>query len=562
MEPHSFHSEHVQTTYEESILHFDDIPVEIITCVMESLYLGGYVEDIFTFRKVSKKTREAFSIFLRSNVKKHFLKGKKHSTPCIYFEQIKGLLALKRSTSPSTLLQINTGYGKTLLALFEAERCWKEKGWKTMIVIHHKALTTWLDEFKKQGYKIIGTRAHESDILVYHSKCNHHKKYVVDHYHEETIRQLPHYILLTTTTYVEYPEPISMINIMEQNIISKEKNYGNKDSVNEDNNIIQKDDSDNAKDNDVEIKDDSICKYTLHRNFDQVIVDDAHNLDYSEFWDCYKLFKKIIYLSAYDLPNITKNPTIVCQEKFDFRNQEDGLNAVKMEWEMFAKDSNSWTTIDILENILLKIQDRKTSSTPSKIVLFTMWSSQVLSSNIESFRTHLPGWEWHRFYDTSLGSLEKWRKSNHPSILVTSISSASESANFDVADAGIYLDFNCYFLNTARQAFGRLRRKSNPNKVIKNYLIYNPVGYVSEITTRIKAEYATNMYLSFKSKKRQRLIRIKKSMLKDGIYPLRLNKADFIRCFCDTSAKNPLPFKEEEHELSLIQILNYTNITI
>jgi hypothetical protein len=229
-------------------------------------------------------------------------------------------------------------------------------------------------------------------------------------------------------------------------------------------------------------------------------------------------------------------------------------HSIEMKWEAFPVSLTTDSVIIHLRDILLS---RKKKA--EKIVLFTHWNAQHLSFHIKRFRQHLSNWKWIRFYNNSLGSLEKWRSCESPCVLVTSIHSATEGTNFEMADTGIYIDFDHLPIERARQCFGRIRRRTNPHQVVYNYLLYNGEDFIADVRTRLNAEYASHLSMTFQRKANKRLTYIKKALLRDKIDPKYLGRADFLTLFAEFSASKPLKFEEKDYEIPPLLLLQYIN---
>jgi hypothetical protein len=195
-----------------------------------------------------------------------------------------------------------------------------------------------------------------------------------------------------------------------------------------------------------------------------------------------------------------------------------------------------------------------------KVVLFTHWNPQTLASHLKLFKDRMPSWQWYRFYNTSLASLEKWRNSTEPSVLITTILSATEGTNFEAADTGIYLDYGSLMEDRARQCFGRIRRRTNPNPIVHNYLLYNREDITDYIRTRLNVYYATLLHATFMRKKDAQLSATATLLAKEGVEVLGLNEAEFLTLFALNQGQTPLPYKETDYSLPIFKLLQWSNV--
>jgi hypothetical protein len=474
------------------------LPIEVVGLIIDRFRRP---DDSLVFAKTCVGARQAVHQYFQFRFRRHLLPG----TTWLFGEQLKGLLTLERDRDRNLFLQAPMGQGKTLLAIMWAVREWKERGYRTMIVIPPKTLTSWRDEFKKRGFKIIGTRPQESDILVCHSKCRQHKIFIESTPAAE-FTTLKQFILLTTTSY-----------------ISRGRNH------------VQ-------------------ALYDIRDIYDHIIIDEAHQLNTHHYLEFLRPCKHLLYLSACML-----EPTFTLHgETYRIYDRHVNLECefdhhVEMRWQMIPVDL---TASNLVGNIISFL--RSTNSL-RKLVLFTDWNPANLATCVKFFRERVPDWEWFRFYNTSLASLEKWRREDRRSILVTSILSATEGTNFEMADGAIYLNFGGLVVERARQCFGRIRRRTNPNSVVYNYLFYDAKNSVDYLRTRLNAYYATNLSLKFMRKKNHHLRFLYDLMSSEGIHIDSLTEADMITIF-GLLGGDSFPYSPADFSLPVFDVLRYANV--
>jgi len=435
----------------------------------------------------------------------------------LYKEQIKGLIALNIYPKQNLFIQSPLGTGKTLLALMHAEDCWRREGIRTIIVATPKCFTSWMDHLKLCNYNLVKCRPEKSDVLVFHSKCKKHRDLIMNSSNED-LEKLPYYIILTTTYYIG----------------RSYKARAAKDRFN-----------------------------SLNGIYTQVICDESHLLK----WDAGSLlhtFGRRIYLSASPMKKrirlsrssyinmydkaINLEPTITNTLK------RDHLSGTPVEM-AYTFLPSSGSDLDLIIDLL------NNDFKGRKVVLFTHWNPREISTSMGILRTRVTNFRFVRFHNTSEASLSKFRIRDEKCVLVTTILSASEGTNFEIADSAIYIDFGNLRIERARQCFGRVKRRNNPNPVVQNYLLYEKGSPVSYIRTQLNLYHALDMKLRIERKGDGCLYRIHKFLEKKGVDIYTLPKPEFVTIFGLNASKHSfLPFKEEDYTFPIFQVMQYMNI--
>lgn len=488
---------------------FDYLPLEILCHVFD--YVDD-VDELFSHGKVCVNFYNALNAYIDINIRSYV--RNMGNIKKLFMSQVKSLFFLKKNISISTGIQTDYGEGKKLVILTEAERCWREYGWRTLVLIPYNVLSAWRDELDKRNYKFIGTRPKNSDVIIYHSKFKEHQKYFLN--------------ISNNGELYNYPITLLPVSFNHYFLTSDELKIFNSGM------------------------------------FDQLMVSNTFNsygnnlFVYGELMSK-KFRRSMFFFSERNIRNISDISGI--HSSFELKSY--------VSFKSIANDQSSSKIINNIQNVYPRIKDiRKSisdildlelsiSDVTPKIVLFINNKSYEYNKYFEDISND---WDVFRFYFTNTFALNKWRQSKKPSILFASFPKDIDGNNFDVATSGIYIYFNTLSLSESRKCFNRLSKYINPNSTIRNYLLCNQNFYTSDIETRINAEYATYPELNIKKKRKQRLKHIKSAMINDGISPLDLSQADFITCFCDTYLNYPLPFQTKDYKLPLPKIIEYMSI--
>jgi len=382
------------------------------------------------FGKTCKQAKPVVVGFLRGKggstymASRYIPRYKRNEVKTLYKEQMKGLMALKIYPERNLFIRAPLGSGKTLLALMHAEESWKQHGIRTMIVATPKCFTSWMDHLRMCNYKIVKSRPEKSDVIVFHSSSKGHREYILSSNNRE-LESTPYYILLTTTYYMGGSYRARSVT----------------------NRLVD-----------------------LSYLYKQIIVDESHLLnDHTSHY--INRFERKIYLSASPMGPLRDFKVV---DLVDKKNQSNG-SPVRMDYTLIPSTGLDTGLIqDLLTNKI----------TGDKIVLFTHWNPSEMKQGVAWLKTNIPDYIFVRFYNTSEFSLSRFRKMEGRCVLVTTILSACEGTNFEMADTAIYMDFGFLHPQRARQCFGRIRRRNNLNPVVQNYLVYDKEDVVSYINTR------------------------------------------------------------------------------
>ena len=497
--------------YVQSILEI--FPLEVIESILAQC---NSIEEILSFGKTSQLALSTVMHFLKGEEGAHYMARRyipNYSVCCdvktLYKEQMKGLLALQIYPEKNLFIQSPLGTGKTLLALMHAENSWRRDKIRTIIVATSKCFTSWVNHITLCNYKLVKSRPEKSDVLIFHSKCKKHKELIMNSTNDD-IEKLPHYILLTTTYYIG--QSFKAISYSER---------------------LQ----------------------SLASLYTQVICDESHLIK-KGLANLLNTFGRRIYLSASPMEK-----TVGRVVMYDKAIKLDTINTlkrdhkrgvpVKMEYQFIPHSgSDTHSIIDILNN------DFK----GKKVVLFTHWNPRTISHNLGILKTNVTHFRFVRFNNTSEASLAKFRIPDQKCVLVTTILSATEGTNFEVADSAIYIDFGKLVIERARQCFGRVRRRNNPNPVVQNYLLYEKDDAIEYIRTQLNVYHALDMNLKIERKNDGWLFRIFKELEKKEIDIYTLPKPEFVTIFGLNASNSFLPFKEEDYTLPIFQVMQYMNL--
>ena len=488
----------------DSISILDIFPVETVERILGEC---RSIEDLISFAATCSEAKSTVLHFLRGKEGSTYLGSryipnyKASGVKTLYKEQVKAFLALKIYPEEDLFIRSPLGSGKTLMALMCAEESWNRCGTRTLIVVTPKCFTSWMDHLKMCNYKLVKCRPEKSDVLVCHSSSKNHRELIMRTTNEVLI-EMPFYILLTTTHYIGGS--------------NRARDYQRRLSQ-------------------------------LSSVYTQIIADESHLINH-ETESFFAGFERRVYLSASPM-----NSTMYsrCIDLVDKRDKSNG-SRVEMQYTFVPSTGRTGPLLrDLLTNVIRG----------NKVVLFTHWNPTGMKTGMTWLKLNVPGYRFIRFYNTSESSLAKFRASKEKSVLVTTILSASEGTNFEVADSAIYMDFGILIPERARQCFGRIRRRNNPNPVVQNYLIYDISDIRSYINTRFNLYHALDLRLEMSKKGGKTLTKICRSLSKQGISVQDLPKPEFVTIFgTNRSDTEVLPFKEEEYTLPFYQIMQCMNI--
>lgn len=494
-----------------------DIPYEIVWLILSFCR----TDDWFSMGKTSWWGRNVVTDFMRNAIKtKHYPhlqeKSGKRRIKGLYSEQIKGLVSLKNHPDSNIFLRSPMGSGKTLMAILHAFECWKERGIRTIIVATPKCFTSWLEHLKLTGLKLVKSKPEKSDFLVYHSTAKPHQNFIHQTCYED-LKKSRYFILLTTSRQIE--------------------RFG------------------------------TTGARLLGGAFGQVVLDEAHLLKPRHFERFLQFSPRNIFLSADAFHQTMRIVTVHATDEF-IDTYDVSLNLecefehpVKMHCTLVESPQTGGFDRIVYDVRTITQILNSPDFTGKKVVLFTQWGTNSMRKGIKALTEDVPGYTFVKFYNTSLASREKFKKIDR-CVLVTTVHSATEGTNFEMADSAIYTNFATGIsIPKAKQCFARIRRRNNTNSVIHNYILYNPRFRVSLIRSRVNMAYAlSDLELELVNKTRDEIDHIGREMVKDGICIHDIPDPELLTIFTRNLGNNPLPFKEKDYTYPLMDIIRYMNI--
>lgn len=473
-------------------------------------------DDWFMMSKTCWKARNIITGFISSkirirNIQQLNIKSLGKIFRGLYSEQIKGLLALRENPESSIFLKSPMGTGKTLLAILHAFESWKEKGIRTIIVCTPKCITSWLEHLKLVGLKLVKSRPEKSDMLVIHSSTKQHRDFFLSNDPDKDISKSPYFIILTTTSYAN----------------RNKRHFSNK-------------------------------FLSLTDTFQQIIVDEAHLLDSYILERFFLVFPRRIFLSADKFPGIytvyNRDSDYYKRCIYDIRVNLECETKNPIEMKCILKP----VIISYLHECIAELLN-SSEFKGRKVVLFTQYNHRDLASFMRYLRLNVSKYTFVKFNNSNLASLNKFKKLDN-CVLVTTLHTATEGTNFEIADSVIYLNFATGIsISKARQCFSRVRRRNNPNKVIYNYIFYPVDDRLKLVRSKINIMAALDKSLNIDNKTNSYIERVSKIMEKDGIDLFTLHKPELITIFTHNISGKPLPFTEKDYTLGLMDIIRYMN---
>lgn len=487
---------------------FGITPFEIVWIILQFCR----IEDWFAFGKTCKRLHLVVKDFLRSGILnssyQNILKKSDGKFKRLYGEQIRGLIALKHNLRSSVFIRSPMGSGKTMMALLHAFDSWEQRGVRTMILATSKCIGSWEEHLKCMGMKVVKCRPEQSDYILFHSSSPKHRTFVTP----DTMLTSPHFILLTTRYYI------------------KSFRYQN------------------------------LRKLLREQIFEQIVVDEAHLMDKYE-WNIVNKANRRILLSADAMPCKIEelsesNPDLYYEKEFNLSSNFEHKVEMRIEFLPRRRDGELDALID-----LLRLPDFK----GRKVILFTQWNAEVMKRCIASLTVSVPEYKFFKFNNANLAAKTKFTQVKK-GVLVTTIHTATEGTNFEMADTAIYTYFGSGIsLGKARQCFARVRRRNNPNPVVMNYAFYVRENSVNILRTRTNVAYAlaNTIDMVLENKTKSSIKSIAKKMIEDGIDILSIPDPELLTIF--TSNHDPkvksLPFSEEDYSFPLMDIIRYMHFS-
>lgn len=483
---------------------FGIIPFEIIWIILQFCK----TDDWFAFGKTRKRLHLVVKDFLRSGILNSAYQNMLEKTngrfKRLYGEQVRGLLTLNQNLKSSIFLRSPMGSGKTMMALLHAFDSWEQRGVRTMILATSKCIGSWEEHLKCMGMKMVKCRPEKSDYILFHGSSSKHRSFVTS----DNILTSPYFILLTTRYYIKSCRYRKLRKLLEEQI------------------------------------------------FEQIVVDEAHLMTEME-WFIVNKAKRRILLSADAMPCEIKdlseaNPTSYYDKEFNLSSDFEHRVEMKIEFLPRRKDDELGALLDLLRSPDFKGR---------KVILFTQWNATVMKRCVTRLIASAPEYKFFKFNNANLTAKTKFTKIKK-GVLVTTIHTATEGTNFEMADTVIYTNFGSGIsLGKARQCFARVRRRNNPNPVVMNYAFYIRGDSNNIIRTRTNIAYAlaSNIDAVLQNKTTSSIEIIAKHMIADGIDILSIPDPELLTIFTlnrDPEAKS-LPFSEEDYSFPLMDIIRY-----
>lgn len=409
----------------------------------------------------------------------------------IYPEQLLLLTALKKSKHIWNFLEAPMGSGKTAIMLNLA----LQTQGRTLIIINTRIYTSWIAELKNFGFKL-HQNPEKSDIFVVHTKYPKHRDLVLYGKTEKIPKRIK--LIVTTFHYILKSKKLSQWVSMTPGALTG-----------------------------------------------KVIVDEAHLINYKQFYNLYMIFNVRYYW--FSASPLEFSPIILSEigKPFYYKAKNTVGGYPKLHITRKSASGNF--------SRLVKAVIKGTKYT--HIVVFSSWTTSKLRSEAFYLKDRLEDYKVLVFNNTAPTILERWKRAEK-SVLLCNYFTASEGVNFSQTDCAIFFGFDRIGLEKARQSFGRIRRKNSVHKDIQVYFMesQDPVTYVRSM---INHEYAINLKMKdFKKKTRDKMALILALIPKDAH---ELSGEDVLRIFTYDHAEKP-DIKVEKLTLPLEDILTYTQL--
>jgi len=501
-------ADEVSSSEIEAFDWFDIIPFEIIWIILQFCK----TDDWFAFGKTRKRLHLVVKDFLRSGILNSAYQNMLGKTngrfKRLYGEQVRGLLTLNQNLKSSIFLRSPMGSGKTMMALLHAFDSWEQRGVRTMILATSKCIGSWEEHLKCMGMKVVKCRPEQSDYILFHGSSPKHRSFVTP----DNILTSPYFILLTTRYYIKSCRYRKLRKLLEEQI------------------------------------------------FEQIVVDEAHLMTEME-WFIVNKAKRRILLSADAMPSKIEelseaNPALYYEKEFNLSSNFEHKVEMRIEFLPREKGGEVDALIDLLNSPDFKGR---------KVILFTQWNAGTMKRCIARLSASVPEYKFFKFNNANLAAKTKFTQVKK-GVLVTTIHTATEGTNFEMADTVIYTKFGSGIsLGKARQCFARVRRRNNPNPVVMNYAFYVREDSVNILRTRTNVAYAlaNTIDMVLENKTTASIKSIAKKMIEDGIDILSIPDPELLTIF--TSNHDPkvksLPFSEEDYSFPLMDIIRYMHFS-
>jgi hypothetical protein len=478
-------------------LLFKGVPQEIMH---ELIFSKLSFDDLWNMRQADKNTNKLISYHLNKLMPSFHL-PKESNIKAFFKEQMKALILMQKMKDENLFIRSPMGSGKTLMGLIQAHVEWEKTGKITLIVATSKCLSSWLQHVKLCGWKLVKSKPLESDILVCHSSCKNHIKFL-----KENVKDIRVKTLLDEKTQKPrfQPDKDSVSPLDEKNVIPSDWKYGI---------IITTPYYLKYWTNPV-LK--SLNSLSACNKISQVIVDEAHTLSVSNAHRV-ALLGRNIFLSASEIENYTLetftnelsdlNLNVVKHSLYDEKidlgyvatlSKAETLNIdIPKCYNVFHELKTNFTKedpikLEVLDELIQTIESNFTEE--KRIICFVNWNPKYMSNRKKYLQTNSEEFTFLLFKNTNNSALNAMRKKDEERrVLIVPMLSATEGVNLEMGDGVIYA--NCAHDLTpirAKQCSGRVKRRNNPNKEIKNVYAFYPYEKYVEVKTRINAHIAVN----------------------------------------------------------------------
>ena len=416
----------------------------------------------------------------------------------IFSEQMKMLLALKNNTNKWNIIRAPMGSGKTATMIMTALEC---EG-KTVFLINTRIYTTWIQEFKNFGMKLVQDPA-ASDIIIVHTKYPKHRD--------------------TFTGKCNYGK------IDDKKIVVTTPYYFRRYSLN-----FRKWISDGVK---------TGC----------LIMDEAHLMKNNDLYFFHMFTDVRRYLFSASPMNINTmlygSYPIFEYEIFRYTVKSIGSKGYP---------KLSFKRLTIQDNYINSMIKAIKKTKYKKIVIFTSIALKDLRRYAVQMKKDLPGWIVLTFSNTAPTILARWKKAKK-GVLLCNYQTSSEGTNFSETDCAFFYHFECVSLEKARQSMGRIRRKNNLHSTVR-IIFFEESDDIAWVKGRLNQQYAMHLKKGiFYKKDKNTIYHIILALKKDRLNVMELSDEDILAIFsCNHKIKPTIRLKALT--LPLVDIIGYTQM--
>lgn len=345
-------------------------------------------------------------------------------------------LAIKWITTHTTDYHLKKASAKAGKSLDPLAWC---VGDRVLLLINTRIYTTWIKELRQFGLRL-HQKYNQSDVLVLHTKYPEHRRMFEEAKWTDP-KDCPR-LILTTTHY----------------LMSGYHRY----------------------------------RWGWNHWFDMdcsqvhLIVDEAHLLT-TQHWENIPthMFNTVTMFSASYMDSLPQGSRLI-----QIQPKRKGYPKLQVDWV-------SWWSMDFLTE-LEKLVHNPPPKPYRRIVIFSDESMKMLRHYVKQSAWKKPHHQdWKKpivFSNTAPTTLDRWRRSEEPSILLCTYNTASEGTNFSECDMAWFFGFHRNALERSRQILGRIRRKDSHHDTIK-VRFFEPADPVHLIRGRLNQLYACNLQM-------------------------------------------------------------------